>query len=88
MRLRWAGRESVRCTTQGLDVVGAAGLRAAESLATEFVDFNELLSLGYMEGDRISVRCHSFILLQGSDRFVSEALTCALHSTTMMERTP
>ncbi|ROT34664.1 hypothetical protein SODALDRAFT_285960 [Sodiomyces alkalinus F11] len=39
MRLRWAGRESVRCTTQ--------------SLATDFVEFNELLSLGYMEGDRI-----------------------------------
>ncbi|KAL2757753.1 hypothetical protein ACRALDRAFT_2016840 [Sodiomyces alcalophilus JCM 7366] len=59
MRLRWAGRESVRCTTQAFSAVENGGLIPAESLATEFVDFNELLSLGYMEGDRISVRCHS-----------------------------
>jgi hypothetical protein len=51
-RLRWAGREAVKASTSALD---DPELSLANDISTTFIDFNELLSLGYMEADKINV---------------------------------
>ena len=52
MRMDWAGRQSVIRTMKDTD---EAGVTTSETLDNSFTPFNELLSLGYMEGDSISV---------------------------------
>lgn len=56
MRMDWAGRQSVAHTEQDAHGQGTKIKKtASESLDRTFTPFNELLSLGYMEGDCISV---------------------------------
>ncbi|KAL0937584.1 uncharacterized protein CTRU02_207315 [Colletotrichum truncatum] len=52
-RLRWAGRISVSKTNNAFQKEMVNVARCA-SLSEDFVEFNELLSLGYMEDDRIN----------------------------------
>ncbi|PNH45501.1 hypothetical protein VD0004_g2428 [Verticillium dahliae] len=50
-RMQWAGRQSVQASNDGFEQGHA--LKSA-SMDTKFVDFNELLTIGYMEDDAIS----------------------------------
>ncbi|KAG7108578.1 hypothetical protein HYQ44_012454 [Verticillium longisporum] len=50
-RMQWAGRQSVQASNDGFEQGHA--LKPA-SMDTKFVDFNELLTIGYMEDDAIS----------------------------------
>lgn len=79
MRMDWAGRQSVTCTDEDIDEQAEqAGISAAETLDRSFTPFNELLSLGYMEGDCISVsdlsRCQCALLTASSIMMTAKTL--------------
>lgn len=50
-RLKWAGRAAVSMAAEFIDSIGLDGADIHDAN----VDFNECLSLGYMQDDRISV---------------------------------
>jgi hypothetical protein len=52
-RLKWAGRTAVPMAAQFITALGLSG----SNIHQANVDFNECLSLGYMENDRINVSC-------------------------------
>ncbi|KAK1470413.1 hypothetical protein CCUS01_17443 [Colletotrichum cuscutae] len=56
-RMEWAGEVSIEMTNEVLGVVGChaqhTGLTRDPSITPEFTNFNELLSIGYMEKDKI-----------------------------------
>lgn len=57
--MEWAGEVSIEMTNEVLGTVGHhaqhTGLTRDPSITPEFTNFNELLSIGYMEKDKIGV---------------------------------
>ena len=67
LRLRWAGHQVIEHAKSSVSQLQDDGMvKAAHSLGFEFVEFNELLALGYFEGNRINVSCAS--LHHGQER--------------------
>lgn len=58
-RMQWAGKQSIATTNKTIDAYaqqpGFSEIVPCDTLTSNFVDFNELLSIGYMEEDKISV---------------------------------
>ena len=56
LRLRWAGRLVVEHSrTSVAQYQGRGKVETAQSLGFDFVEFNELLALGYFKGNMINV---------------------------------
>ncbi|TQN75222.1 Alpha-ketoglutarate-dependent dioxygenase alkB-like protein 3 [Colletotrichum shisoi] len=57
-RMQWAGKQSIATTNKTIDAYaqqpGFSEIAPCDTLTSNFVDFNELLSIGYMEEDKIS----------------------------------
>ncbi|KAK1963949.1 hypothetical protein LY78DRAFT_704779 [Colletotrichum sublineola] len=57
-RMKWAGQTSVRMTNHTVDAYaqlpGYSDMTRCDTLTRDFIDFNELLSIGYMEEDKIN----------------------------------
>ncbi|KZL86345.1 oxoglutarate iron-dependent oxygenase protein [Colletotrichum incanum] len=57
-RMQWAGHTSVDMTNNAMDAYAQmpdySKMARCDTLTEDFVDFNELLSIGYMEEDKIS----------------------------------
>lgn len=57
-RLRWAGRHAVQATANLLGADSQLREYSHADISVDFVEFNELLALGYMENDCINVCSH------------------------------
>ncbi|KAK2018281.1 hypothetical protein LZ32DRAFT_680720 [Colletotrichum eremochloae] len=57
-RMKWAGQTSVSMTNHTVDAYaqlpGYSDMTRCDTLTKDFIDFNELLSIGYMEEDKIN----------------------------------
>lgn len=56
LRLRWAGHQIIEhAKTSVSQLQGDGRVEVAHSLGFDFVEFNELLALGYFKGNKINV---------------------------------
>lgn len=56
LRMRWAGHQVIEhAKTSVSQLQGDSKVEVAPSLGFDFVEFNELLALGYFEGNKINV---------------------------------
>ncbi|WDK17913.1 hypothetical protein CGRA01v4_09198 [Colletotrichum graminicola] len=81
-RMQWAGQKSVDMTSDTVDAYAQlpnySEMARCDTLTEDFVDFNELLSIGYMEEDKISY--HD----DGEDTLGPTVATLSLGSPSLM----
>jgi len=54
--MRWAGKQAIDHAEKSVkELEGNGKVEVAQSLEFSFVEFNELLALGYFEDDKINV---------------------------------
>lgn len=65
LRMSWAGHQVIdHAKTSVSQLQGDGKVKVAPSLGFDFIEFNELLALGYFEGNKINVS-DGFRLAQG-----------------------
>lgn len=80
LRLRWAGHQTIEHARTSISQLQKEGkVDVSKSLGFEFVEFNELLALGYFEGNKINVssRTSSPPILETATNTKSSGMTMA-----------